>query len=165
MRLLLASVIACSACSDVARADDAKVVVTIHRQYAGDKCTSGYIAVDGKTIAYALERPWLDNINDISSIPAGKYKAHLRYDKKDKWRIQLDDVPKRKGVQIHMGNEPEQSKGCVLVGDKLGEDLCSVKDSKKAYENLKKAFYGSVKEQYEVRDIVVEITGNEKPSK
>jgi hypothetical protein len=150
----------------LARADDAKVTVTISRQYPGNKCTSGYLAVDGKIIAYALERPWLDNLNDISAIPAGKYKAHLRYDKGDHWRIQLDGVPNRKGVQIHVGNQPDQSKGCVLVGEKLDSDLCSLEGSKKAYAKLKKAFYGSEEEgAYDPRDIVVEIVGDQKPTK
>jgi hypothetical protein len=44
-----------------------------------------------------------------------------------------------------MGNEPDQSKGCILVGTRLGSDLCSIVGgtSLPAYLALKKAFYGT----------------------
>jgi hypothetical protein len=159
-------ILMCGCQSDVARADGTNVVVTIYRQYPDGKCTSGYLAVDGTIIVYALERPWVDNLSNVSSVPAGKYKAHLRYDKDDHWRIQLDGVPGRTGVQIHIGNQPEESKGCILVGEKLGADLCSLQGSKKAYAKLKKAFYGSEREAaYDPRNITVEIKGDQKPSR
>jgi hypothetical protein len=141
-------------------ADDAKVTIRVDRQYPGDRCMSGYLSVDGKQIVYVLERPWVNNINDISAIPAGTYSAHLRYDKADHWRIQLDGVPGREGVQIHVGNEPEQSKGCLLVGDKLGSDLCSLDNSRLAYQKLKQAFYGdSSADTYDPRSIQVIVAG------
>jgi hypothetical protein len=117
--------------------------ITVLRQYVSEKCTSGYLAVNGKIICYSLERPWKDNQENISSIPSGRYSALLRYDKKDKWRIQLKNVPGRTGVQIHIGNEVDQSKGCVLVGAKLNDDLCSLQESSVAYKKLKSEFYGS----------------------
>jgi hypothetical protein len=59
------------------------------------------------------------------------------------WRIELTGVPGRTNVQIHTGNTPDDSEGCILVGMKLGDDLCSVIDSRKAYDALRAAFYGS----------------------
>lgn len=145
---------------------EGKLTITVSRQYRASGCTSGYLAVNGKIIVYALERAWLDNVNDVSSIPAGTYKAHLRYDKKDHWRIQLDGVPKRTGVQIHVGNEPEESKGCLLVGAKLGADLCSLQGSQNAYTALKRAFSYSEKDgSFDPREIEVTIEGSEKPPK
>jgi len=117
--------------------------VTIARKYKGANCTSGYLAVNGNIIAYALELPWQGNAPLISSIPEGTYGGILRYDHPDKWRIELTGVPGRNNVQIHTGNIPDDSEGCILVGLKLGADLCSVIDSKKAYEALRTAFYGS----------------------
>ena len=118
-------------------------VLTIARKYKGDNCTSGYLAVNGNIIAYTLELPWQDNAPLISSIPDGSYGGILRYDHPDGWRIQLTGVPGRDNVQIHTGNTPDNSEGCILVGLKLGDDLCSVIDSKKAYDALRTAFYGS----------------------
>ena len=99
--------------------------------------------MNGSVIAYALELPWQGNAPLISSIPDGTYSSVLRYDHADKWRIELTGVPGRTGVQIHTGNVPDDSEGCILVGSKLGDDLCSVIDSKKAYDALRTAFYGS----------------------
>jgi uncharacterized protein DUF5675 len=117
--------------------------VTVYRQYPGLGCTSGYLAVNDDIISYTLERPWTDNQQNISSIPAGNYDAKLRYDHSDHWRIELIDVPGRTNVQIHVGNQPDQTIGCILVGKRLGADLCSLQDSASAYADLKTAFYGN----------------------
>lgn len=118
--------------------------ITIERKYQGSDCTSGYLSINGTARMYALELPWHDNAPFISSIPAGVYQGTLRYDKPDHWRIQLVDVPNRPGIQIHIGNVPADSKGCVLVGMSLQSgSLCHVRDSASAYANLKNAFYGT----------------------
>lgn len=117
--------------------------VTIARKHKSGTCTSGYLAVNGNIIAYALERPWQGNAPLISSIPDGTYGGILRYDHPDKWRIELTGVPGRSNVQIHAGNTPDDTEGCILVGLRLSADLCSVVDSKKAYEALRTAFYGT----------------------
>src|SRR5207244_13465463 len=114
-------------------------------QYPDSKCTSGYLAVNDEIICYTLEKPWKDNSQNISSIPAGTYQGIVRYDHADHWRIELQDVPDRTNVQIHIGNEVDQSKGCILVGAKLGPDLCSIVGgtSAPAYKAIKSAFYGN----------------------
>lgn len=119
--------------------------VTIYREYPSQKCTSGYLAVNDNIIAYTLERPWADNQQNLSSIPAGTYPGTLRYDHNDHWRIELQNVPGRQNIQIHIGNQPDQSKGCILVGLKLGPDLCSIVGgtSAPAYTALMTAFYGT----------------------
>lgn len=121
----------------------ADFVLTIARKYKSNDCTSGYLAVNGNQIAYTLERPWKDNAPLISAIPDGKYAGTLRYDHPDKWRIELRDVPGRGNIQIHAGNTPADSQGCILIGLALGGDLCSVSGSTKAYDALRVAFYGS----------------------
>jgi hypothetical protein len=126
--------------------------ITVHRQYPGEKCISGYLAITKpdekeRIICYTVEKPWADNKKNVSSIPEGTYSAHLRYDHADHWRIELDGVPDRDNVQIHIGNSVNDSAGCLLVGLSLGPDLCSIVGgtSKPAYEALKEAFYGSKK--------------------
>ncbi|WP_128946237.1 DUF5675 family protein [Bradyrhizobium zhanjiangense] len=117
--------------------------LTIARKYKGSNCTSGYLAVNGSIIAYTLELPWKGNAPLISSIPDGTYAGTLRYDHPDKWRIELTGVPGRNQIQIHTGNTPDDSEGCILVGALLGNDYCSVLESKKAFEALRVTFYGS----------------------
>src|SRR5262245_31373854 len=117
--------------------------LTVARQYGSSKCTMGYLAANSKIICYTLEPPWKDNKNDVSSIPAGKYSGTLRYDHTDRWRIELQNVPKRTNVQIHIGNYPSNTLGCILVGKKATVDKCQVLDSATAYKELKKSFYGT----------------------
>src|SRR5262249_39364689 len=73
--------------------------LTIARKYKSAGCTSGYLAVNGNIVAYALELPWKGNAPLISSIPDGTYGGILRYDHGDKWRIELTGVPQRTNVQ------------------------------------------------------------------
>jgi len=124
-------------------AEDFKV--TIFREYPDHKCTSGYLAVNDNIICYTLEKPWRDNQQNISSIPADTYNGILRYDHNDHWRIELLDVPGRTHIQIHIGNTVDDISGCILVGDRLGPDLCTIVGgtSTPAYSKLKSAFYGT----------------------
>jgi hypothetical protein len=118
--------------------------ITIYREYSSSECTSGYLAVDGQVICYCLERPWQNNQPLVSAIPAGVYPAHVRYDHADAWRIELDNVPHREHVEIHVGNWVFNSEGCILVGASLkADDLCVVLDSKAAYSKLRNLFYGA----------------------
>lgn len=117
--------------------------LTIERKFSSNNCTMGYLIADDEVICYTLELPWKDNLNNISCIPVGTYNGILRYDKTDGWRIQLENVPNRTGVQIHIGNYTREIKGCVLVGTDAKVDDCSVKNSTTAYAKLKEAFYGT----------------------
>lgn len=117
--------------------------LTIERKLSSNNCTMGYLTTKGETLCYTLELPWADNSNNISCIPVGTYNGILRYDKTDGWRIQLENVPNRTGVQIHMGNYTSQIQGCILVGINAKVDDCSVQNSSAAYSKLKKAFYGT----------------------
>lgn len=117
--------------------------MTIERKILSDKCTMGYLSINKKAVCYTLELPWENNAKNISCIPAGSYSGILRYDKSDGWRIQLENVPDRDGVQIHMGNYTKQIKGCLLVGMKADIEECTVQQSYSAYAKLKEAFYGT----------------------
>jgi Family of unknown function (DUF5675) len=142
MRVIVAIFLLMIALDRVSASDS--FTLTVYRQYAGTDCTSGYLAVNGDIICYTLERPWNGNAPLISSIPAGTYSAHVRYDHADAWRIELDDVPDRPNVQIHVGNFVANSVGCILVGSGLNaSDPCTVTGSNAAYTKLKNLFYGS----------------------
>ena len=117
--------------------------LTIERKMTSNNCTMGYLVADGEVICYTLELPWEDNSNFISCILPGTYNGILRYDKTDGWRIQLEDVPNRTAVQIHIGNYTKDTKGCILVGTGAKTDDCSVQNSILAYSKLKEAFYGT----------------------
>lgn len=117
--------------------------LAVERKLSSNNCTMGYLVANGEVICYTLELPWKDNLNNISCIPVGSYKGILRYDKKDGWRIQLENVPNRTGVQIHMGNYTTQIEGCILVGTDAKIENCTVLNSLTAYAKLKEAFYNT----------------------
>ena len=115
----------------------------VERKLSSNNCVMGYLIADGKAVCYTLELPWKNNQNNISCIPLGTYSGILRYDKIDRWRIELEKVPGRTGVQIHIGNYTTETEGCVLVGTDAKVETCSVVNSSAAYSKLKEAFYGS----------------------
>ena len=135
--------------------------IKITRSAETEECTSGYLSVDGTQLCYTLERPDLNNQKVISRIPMGGYPGHLRYDHKDAWRIQLDKVPGRDNVQIHIGNWPFQTEGCILVGTKVNPDACTLTGSADAYDKLRVALYGSANPRSVagVFDLSIEIEG------
>jgi hypothetical protein len=99
----------------------------------------GELRVNGTFLCYTLELAWLWNEKNKSCVPPGEYRAHLRFDHKDKWRIELLGVPgNRQNVQIHVGNYPKDVQGCVLVGTAYKGDM--VLNSIAAYEKLKAAY-------------------------
>jgi hypothetical protein len=126
-----------------ARASD--FTLTIARQYSSPVCTSGYLAVNGTIVAYTLELPWRGNQPFISAIPAGTYPGTLRYDHSDQWRIELRHVNGHDNIEIHTGNTPGDSQGCIIIGKQLAANLCGIVGgtSRSAYRDLKIAFYGS----------------------
>ena len=119
--------------------DKCEIVINRLQTYSGS--IVGELSVNGTKRCYTLEKPWWWNEQLVSCVPNGRYPGTLRYDKSDGWRIQLVGVPNRTGVQIHVGNYPSQTQGCVLVGTSYGVN--KVFNSVAAYAKLKEAFYGS----------------------
>jgi hypothetical protein len=76
----------------------------------------------------------------ISSIPVGTYSAFVRTETKDKWRIELRDVPKRGNIQLHVGNFVADSLGCILIGRNLTDNLCVLTESQATFNSFKLEF-------------------------
>lgn len=119
--------------------------IVIVRTYESDKCISGELFANRRFVCHTLELPWRGNKLDVSAIKDGNYRGILRYDKSDKWRIQLRDEDTRPhtGVQIHIGNYTSQTKGCVLTGEIIENSNAQVLQSAVAYAKVKQAFYGT----------------------
>ena len=82
--------------------------------------TRGVLIV-GEEVFRTLENPWLDNLTNISCIPAGIYDTmYLPSSGSGKYRKVwwLKDVPGRSGILIHNGSFVRDTQGCILVGDK-----------------------------------------------
>lgn len=89
----------------------------------------GVMGYEGKFIAYTLERESL-------KIPTGEYAGELRWSKRFEETVVYIHVPKRSGIEIHRGNCPADSGGCVLVGTAINGACLS--NSKQALERTVK---------------------------
>lgn len=115
--------------------------IGIHRKVKDEKCTQGYLSVNGEIIGYCLELPDKDNAKNVSSIPRGVYSAFIRTDGKRGWRLELINVPNnRTNIQIHAGNRPKEIQGCILVGETVSIKDSSVSYSRKKMRELEKRF-------------------------
>lgn len=76
---------------------------------------------ENRSLGVTLELPWRDNAHDVSCIPVGQYLAHRRYSPKHGYDVfELQSVPGRGNVEIHIGNLPRDSEGCILLGSNFG---------------------------------------------
>lgn len=130
-----------SAILEAAQIAHPKFEIRIERKFQNAACSSGYLLINGKPMCYVLEKRWVDNLPEISSIPAGTYPAFVRTDGSKGWRIELKNVPERPQVQLHVGNTPADSRGCLLPGMELdSSSLCAVMNSAAAMKKLRAAF-------------------------
>ena len=67
------------------------------------------------------------NVPSRCCIPAGTYELKVTWSPTFKrWLPLLMAVPGRSGIRIHAGNTPHDTKGCILVGMRYGNELlCS----------------------------------------
>jgi Family of unknown function (DUF5675) len=89
-------------------------------------------------IGETLELPWKWNTESISAIPAGSYTGTIREDGDLGWRIAIQNVPKRVDIEIHIGNWPKNSTGCILLGtNKATNKICTLENSAVALKKLR----------------------------
>jgi hypothetical protein len=102
------------------------VSITIQRDTETGNSTTGTLTVGAHNL-FSLELPDRGNAATNNSatagrIPAGVDNAHVRTDGGN-WRLQLQGVPGRNLIQIHTGNIPDDSTGCILPGTSRGVDV------------------------------------------
>jgi len=96
------------------------------RVYLADRTLSSLIDPDiypeeDRVIAKVLERPWLNNEHNVSCIPEGIYVVRKNPPKESRpyTYFRFDHVEGRNNILIHRGNEPDDSRGCLLVGGRF----------------------------------------------
>ncbi|WP_408954718.1 DUF5675 family protein [Natroniella sp. ANB-PHB2] len=114
-------------------------VIKIVRKTETKKAMMGELYVNGDKIGPCLEQPWKNNKRGESCIPPGEYLAYLRDQEQSnsRWNynpIQLIGVHERDYIQIHIGNYPKNTRGCILPGKSKGRD--AVWNSKKAFNEI-----------------------------
>ena len=103
-----------------------------------EESTIGELFLDGERICDTLERPYFNNLKNISCIPEGNYKVRLRLAResasRDYLHLLVQDVPDRDWILFHRGNYPKDTSGCILVG--LGSQQDVVDNSRLAMDLL-----------------------------
>jgi len=106
---------------------------TLKRIANGPNSTAGeLLAPDGRKLCATLERAWLHNKRGESRIPSGTFPLRLkkigdsRFDEhyrkqfgdRHQGMIEIDAVPGRDEILIHMANWAHQLEGCVAAGER-----------------------------------------------
>jgi len=78
--------------------------------------TLGAMFLNDSPLVSTFELPWMGNDRNLSCFPCGIYVAKYVYSPKHGWVYELQDVPGRAEIQLHIGNDQADTLGCVLVG-------------------------------------------------
>ena len=70
--------------------------------------------------AVTVEQPWRENMQDISCIPAGRYRCVQVDSPKFGNTFEVTGVPGRTHVLFHRGNSIQDTHGCILVAEEFG---------------------------------------------
>ena len=96
------------------------ITVTLTRQNKKGKAVYGTLTfpIGERSFSY----PSLENADFL--IPSGTYPLERTWSPKFKKRLaEIQNVPERTGIRIHMGTKPEHSTGCVLVNPMAAANL------------------------------------------
>ena len=123
----------------------------VYRYSSQSQTTLGALQIDGKFECYTLEDQHQDiKIKGETRIPAGTYKIGLRtvggFDARYKAKfnfhkgmLQVLDVPNFEYILIHVGNDEDDTVGCLLVGNTANNNRLNkgfIGDSTNAYREM-----------------------------
>lgn len=99
-------------------------------------CTFGVMFDDsGLPFIVTLELPDLNNQENISCIQEGLFTAQRYLSPEHGYEVfRLINVPGRTYAELHIGNFPKDSKGCILLGLEFGD--YSIGSSKLAFDKF-----------------------------
>jgi hypothetical protein len=112
------------------------LIYILQRKTSNNVCTLGVIKDENNhPICVTLELPWLNNQPMVSCIPAGIYKCNRYMSPKRGYEVfELQGVPDRTAIEIHIGNYPADTDGCILLGTSYGQN--SIVDSTDAFNKF-----------------------------
>lgn len=106
------------------------------RHYSTSNSTTTELLIDGEHFCWALEPP-----SGPMRIPEGTYDLTLEFSPKfQKITPHIQNVPGHSCEEIHQGNFPRDTKGCLLVG--FAKDVDFIAYSDLAFESLMRRLTG-----------------------
>jgi hypothetical protein len=120
--------------------------LTLRRIDQNDDGTFGLLVdEENRQLAVTLELPWRENQHDISCVPAGVYPLHRRMSPKHHCEVfELENVPERANIELHIGNFIRDSLGCLLLGTKFAtlDGEHGISGSRVAFDHFMDAMKG-----------------------
>lgn len=107
--------------------------ILVDRLWLTDEACQSEVSVDGEFFCYGLEPPARDE--KPRAIPAGTYR--VSFDWSPRFQMvtpHVDNVPGFSEIEIHPGNYPHDTEGCLLVGKTKEENF--VGNSRQAWHEL-----------------------------
>jgi len=100
------------------------MILKLQRKKITDKSCIGELLLNGGIECYTLEDPPREKkIPGVTGIPAGEYRLIIDFSNRFQEMMPLLlNVPGFDGIRIHPGNTDEDTEGCILVGDTMGEN-------------------------------------------
>lgn len=127
------------------------------------KSTVGTLNVNGTFKCFTLEDTFNEpKIYGKTRIPSGSYEVKLRneggmtkkyaqrYGAMHKGMLWLQDVENFKWVYIHVGNDQDDTDGCILVGYGCNTINGTISQSRDAYRDLYKQMVSAMERDEEV---------------
>ncbi|MDD5343445.1 MAG: DUF5675 family protein [Smithella sp.] len=109
--------------------------IILERKTITSKYVAGEFQEENRTpLCDSLELPWLQNKQNISCIPGNR--TYICKYNLEKNRFEILNVPDRTDVQIHIGNQLSEIKGCILVGTITDWKLPYISESKAGFYSL-----------------------------
>jgi|SRR5579863_301123 len=76
-----------------------------------------------KPVCLSLEHKWNNNLPDVSCIPPGHYHVKPFSSDDHPGVFELQNVPGRSDILTHIGNKISDTKGCIILGLGIANDI------------------------------------------
>lgn len=109
----------------------------VRRTDPSDACIIGELWIAGERFCYTMEPPERPKEIKPRAVPLGTYDVKIRWS--GHWaRLMphVEGVPDFEEIEIHPGNFPKNSHGCLMVGETKAPMVHFIGDSKKAFDAL-----------------------------
>lgn len=152
------------------------MLITVDRFLSTDEATLSRISVDGVFCCYGLEdQPQAVKVPDETRIPAGDYKVglrrvgsfHIKYSADARFKdfhkgmLHVLAVPGFENILIHVGNDDDDTSGCLLVGMEADLKRMRVLRSADAYKKL----YLKVIDAARADELIIKLIDNDVPER
>lgn len=110
----------------------------VERRIFSPQSTIGRLFVDGAFQCFTLEPAWCTDDVKPRAIPEGTYNLiNVRSEKHKRNVPHVEFVPGFDAIEIHPGNSPADTEGCLLVGRIIGPDKDDwISQSQEAFYDL-----------------------------